>query len=172
MERSYPSTPGSSAEDIIHLLQTQEEGSSLLTDDDKLTIVAKLGTSLLEKNQRLEEELTARVDELEEVKYALESQTNTLNDKLQMSHNQWEKNRIEARMKNFFEEHDENQNKIIDSHTQTIKHLEALIKKLKADQIESSSGEMAMKQQQEVVQSQETIVQEPINTIPTTSNKQ
>lgn len=90
-----------------------------------------------------------------------------------MSHNQWEKNRVEARrMNNFFEEHDKNQNKIIDSHTQTIKHLEALIKKLKADQIESSLGEIAMKQQQEVVQSQETILQEPINTIPTTSNKQ
>lgn len=90
-----------------------------------------------------------------------------------MSHNQWEKNRIEGRrMNNFFEEHDKNQNKIIDSHTQTIQHLEALIKKLKVDQIESSLGEIAMKQQQEVVQSQETILQEPINTIPTTSNKQ
>lgn len=41
---------------------------------------------------------------------------NTLNDKLQMSHNQWEKNRIEARgMQNFFEEHDENQKKKLDT---------------------------------------------------------
>lgn len=83
------------------------------------------------------------------------------------------KNRIEAgRMQQFFEEHKENLNKIIDSQTQTIKHLEALIKKLKADHIESPSVEMAMKQQQRVVKSQETILQEPTNTIPTTSNKQ
>lgn len=52
MERSYPSTPGSSAEGIIHLLQTREEGSSLLTDDEKLTIAAKLGTSLPRKKTK------------------------------------------------------------------------------------------------------------------------
>lgn len=55
-------------------------------------------------------------------------------------------------MQNFFEEHDENLNKIIDSHTQIIKNLEALINKHKAERIESPSGEMAMKQQQQVVQ--------------------
>lgn len=69
-------------------------------------------------------------------------------------------NRIEARrMENFFKEHDENLNKIIDSYTQIIKNLEALINKHKTDQIESPSGEMAMKQQQQVVQALENILQ-------------
>lgn len=78
-------------------------------------------------------------------------------------------NRIKARrMKFLIEEHDENLNKIIYINIK-LKNLEALTNCHKANQIESPSGEMTMKQQKQVVQSLETILQEPTNTISTTS---